>query len=159
MNHVSSVAYEPKEFDQLYSLELANKTLPLIQAIVGDIVASFPYVQERHYRLTQIGRGKSGNGFSDYEDELDSSWSILDQERAELESYIAELDSLGVILRDPVAGYIDFPSQYEDRPIALCWKLGEKEITHWHELEEDYCQRKPVSLLTSESLQSDTSYN
>jgi hypothetical protein len=28
--------------------------------------------------------------------------------------------------------------------ILLCWKLGEKGITHWHGTEEGFAGRKPI---------------
>jgi len=54
---------------------------------------------------------------------------------------------LGVVLEDLELGIINLYSMYEDREIFLCWRLGEKRIKFWHEIDEDYFNRKPISIL------------
>ncbi len=39
-----------------------------------------------------------------------------------------ELRRLGVEMKDPVAGLVDFLTQIDGREAYLCWKLGEGEI-------------------------------
>ena len=34
----------------------------------------------------------------------------------------------------PVDGLCDFPSLRDGRPVYLCWRLGEPQVLHWHEL-------------------------
>ena len=41
-------------------------------------------------------------------------------------------------------GLLDFPCEVEGQIILLCWKLGEKSITHWHGLQEGFAGRKPI---------------
>jgi hypothetical protein len=43
---------------------------------------------------------------------------------------------------------VDFYSLRDDRPVFLCWKLGEARIEHWHELNAGFGgrQRLDVSL-------------
>jgi hypothetical protein len=57
---------------------------------------------------------------------------------------IAEIDSIGVQVKDLDIGLLDFPCQVEGQTILLCWKLGEKSITHWHGTQEGFAGRKPV---------------
>jgi len=47
-------------------------------------------------------------------------------------------------VKDLEMGLLDFPCQVDDRVILLCWKLGEKTITHWHGTDEGYKYRKPI---------------
>ena len=42
------------------------------------------------------------------------------------------------------AGLVDFYSLREDRPIFLCWRLGEDRITHWHEVDSGFSGRQPI---------------
>src|SRR5579862_7681272 len=49
---------------------------------------------------------------------------------------IAEIDSIGVQVKDLDIGLLDFPCEVEGQVILLCWKLGEKSITHWHGTQE-----------------------
>jgi len=58
---------------------------------------------------------------------------------------IAEINAIGVQVKDLEMGLLDFPCKVESGEIVLlCWKLGETAITHWHGLEEGYAGRKPI---------------
>lgn len=57
---------------------------------------------------------------------------------------LAEIDSIGVQVKDLSIGLLDFPCEVDGQKILLCWKLGEKAITHWHGVEEGFAGRKPI---------------
>ena len=57
---------------------------------------------------------------------------------------IAEIDSIGVQVKDLDIGLLDFPCEVDGRTVLLCWKLGEKSITPWHGVNEGYAGRKPI---------------
>lgn len=57
---------------------------------------------------------------------------------------IAEIDAMGVQVKDLDIGLLDFPCEVEGSTVLLCWKLGEKGITHWHGVSEGFSGRKPI---------------
>jgi len=57
---------------------------------------------------------------------------------------IAEIDATGVQVKDLDIGLLDFPCEVDGRTVLLCWKLGEKSITHWHGVTEGFAGRKPI---------------
>src|SRR5215469_5297655 len=57
---------------------------------------------------------------------------------------LAEIDSIGVQVKDLDIGLLDFPCEVDGQTILLCWKLGEKSITHWHGTNEGFAGRKPI---------------
>jgi hypothetical protein len=57
---------------------------------------------------------------------------------------VAEIDAAGVQVKDLDTGLLDFPCLVGDEIILLCWKLGEKGITHWHNTTEGFAGRKPI---------------
>ena len=57
---------------------------------------------------------------------------------------VAEIDATGVQVKDLDIGLLDFPCVVGDDVILLCWKLGEKKITHWHGTQEGFAGRKPI---------------
>lgn len=69
-------------------------------------------------------------------------------ERAKAEQRVhdalAEIDSIGVQVKDLGIGLLDFPCEVKGRMVLLCWKLGEKSITHWHATTEGFAGRKPI---------------
>ncbi|HEY6271858.1 MAG TPA: DUF2203 domain-containing protein [Terriglobales bacterium] len=57
---------------------------------------------------------------------------------------IAEINSIGVQVKDLDIGLLDFPCAVEDQVVLLCWKYGEERIQYWHGLEEGFKGRKPI---------------
>ncbi|NUQ28112.1 MAG: DUF2203 domain-containing protein [Acidobacteriaceae bacterium] len=62
----------------------------------------------------------------------------------EAKDTLAEIDAIGVQVKDLDTGLLDFPFQLEDRVVLLCWKQGETAITHWHTIEDGFAGRKPL---------------
>ena len=67
---------------------------------------------------------------------------------------MAEIDSIGVQVKDLDIGLLDFPCEVDGNLILLCWKLGEKGITHWHGVSEGFAGRKPVDQRISKAKRS-----
>jgi hypothetical protein len=57
---------------------------------------------------------------------------------------VAEIDATGVQVKDIDIGLLDFPCVVDGHTLLLCWKLGEKGITHWHGVSEGFAGRKPI---------------
>ena len=62
----------------------------------------------------------------------------------EFYSTIEDLENLGCVIKDLELGIVDFFSRFEERDIFLCWKLGEKKIRFWHEVDTGFASRKPI---------------
>jgi hypothetical protein len=57
---------------------------------------------------------------------------------------MAEIDAIGVQVKDLDIGLLDFPCEVDGKIVLLCWKLGEEGITHWHGTDEGFAARKPI---------------
>ncbi|HLJ10248.1 MAG TPA: DUF2203 domain-containing protein [Planctomycetaceae bacterium] len=135
------------EKKRYFTIEEANSALPLVRAIVSDIVTKYGEVSERKARLDQIGksRGSSERGLSElYREELQQVEEELDKEIARLQEFINELEGLGVELKDISRGLIDFRALMDGREVYLCWQLGEDEVTHWHEIDAGFAGRQSL---------------
>jgi hypothetical protein len=62
----------------------------------------------------------------------------------EAQRLATEVDQLGVILRDPDTGLVDFASERDGRPVYLCWRLGEDRIAFWHPRDTGFMGRLPL---------------
>ena len=69
----------------------------------------------------------------------------MNDEEIKLGSYIDELNKLGVELKGPLDGLCDFYSILDGREVYLCWRLGEPEVAHWHELNAGIIGRRPLA--------------
>lgn len=132
---------------QNFTVEEANRRLPLVRAIVADIMGLQAQVSERKERLTRIRNlpgARSRNDETLHSEELDFEESQLDVDLAKLQEFVDELESLGVELKDPAVGLVDFPSLLDGREIWLCWKAGEDEIGFWHEHDASFADRQSL---------------
>ena len=137
-------AHEKKKY---FTIDEANNALPLVRAIVTDIVAKYSEVSERKSRLDQIRESRSTreHGAHDlYGEELVHVEQELEKEIAKLQEFIDELENLGIELKDISRGLIDFRSLMDGREVYLCWLLGEDEIGHWHELDAGFGGRQSL---------------
>jgi hypothetical protein len=127
-----------------FSVEEANKTLPLVRAIVGDIVQQFRTVNELNQRLSAVTNGRRHTARDPYSEELAQSQAEMEAEEAKLVAYREELTRLGVELKGP-DGLCDFPSLMDGREVYLCWRLGEPEVLYWHEIHDGFPGRQPLA--------------
>lgn len=137
---------KPAEAKRRYfSVDEANKTLPLVKAIVTDIVHQFRIVNELKQRLSAVLNDRRRPSIDLYSEELAQSHSELEAEEEKLAGYIDELTKLGVELKGP-DGLCDFYSIMDGREVYLCWRLGEPEVMYWHDLNAGVAGRKPLPL-------------
>ena len=130
-----------------FSVASANQTLPLVRAIVSDIVELYPEVKDREERLTRITRGRSKDARpgDPYSEEVEQIQQELERDVERLQGYIDELQQLGVDFKDPVMGLVDFPAQRDGEEVCLCWKLGEPSVDFWHTVESGFQGRKKLT--------------
>ncbi len=62
----------------------------------------------------------------------------------EIRRGLGEIVELGGAPKDLGLGLVDFLHLRDGREVNLCWKYGEREIRHWHGLDEGYAGRKPL---------------
>jgi len=67
-----------------------------------------------------------------------------DKALQEVKDAIAEINAIGVQVKDLDIGLLDFPCIVEDEIVLLCWRVGEDSIQYWHGLEEGFAGRKPI---------------
>ena len=120
---------------RFYTPELAVRSLPLVSAIAGDI-------RDIAQKIRQI--------WLEPRDGVDGSRAVGSEERLEqlrrrFSELVTELDTLGVELKDPLSGLLDFRAQREDEEVCLCWRLGEESVDHWHTLDGGFAGRRPMA--------------
>jgi hypothetical protein len=125
-----------------FSVAEANKALPLVRAIVEDIVRQSRLVDGLQQRVERVLRERRRPSEDLYSEELAQTQSELETEEEKLLSYIGELKNLGVELKSDETGLCDFRSLRDGREVYLCWRLGEPELMFWHELDAGFNGRR-----------------
>jgi hypothetical protein len=127
---------------KLFTLQEAERTLPLVRRIVEDLLAEYPRWRQAvsRYEILTGGARADWGETSDLVAARDAVTGHADR----INGYLQELEKIGCVFKGFDAGLVDFYSLREDRLIFLCWRLGEPRITHWHELEAGFAGRQPI---------------
>ncbi len=128
-----------------YQVHEANQLLPQVRRLVGQIVELSGQLDELvdQVRIAEYRMRRPGSGAED-RDRFEESGAALRGAESDLVAALAGLEELGVQLKDPQIGLVDFLSYREGELVELCWKLGEDRITHWHRIGEGFAGRRPV---------------
>jgi hypothetical protein len=122
-----------------FTLKEANRSLPLVNRIVRDIVNA-------HEQASQL-QAKMEEGTPNEAAKLQGQLREILQR---LQDYVDELDGIGIELKDYEMGLVDFPAHHRGHDIFLCWKMGEEKIEYWHEVDTGFAGRQPVTTLEEE---------
>ena len=127
---------------QLFTVDQANRTLPLVRKIVEDVVREHRRWQEAVVELDLVSAGAHPALPNPRVVALEKR---IQKMAREVDGFQVELESLGIQLKDRRIGLIDFPSELDGRPMLLCWQLGEPSVQFWHELDSGFAGRQPLS--------------
>lgn len=127
----------------------ANAMLPLVRSIIRDIVELARDLRERQDRLSRIKPPERGVMLQAYEEEVALAQGDMGRDEEKMDQFFDELRRLGIELKDPLTGLIDFPAWMDDREVYLCWRLGEPDVAHWHELDAGFAGRRKLPAPTS----------
>ena len=130
---------QPQGGRRYFTLSEARRALPLVRRIAADA------------RATQLERLRLHGELSGQRpvsaDEAAALRKDLQRQTDRLEELVAELTQVGVEMKDPLRGLLDFPARHESRAVYLCWQAGEETVAFWHEVDGGYAGRKSVALL------------
>lgn len=127
---------------RLFSVAEAEATLPLVRRVVGDLLAAYPRWKElvaRYELLSAPRRAEQGESA-----EIEAVREAASREAVRINDCLVELEAVGCVFKGFDAGLVDFYALREDRLVFLCWRQGEEQITHWHEVDAGYAGRQPL---------------
>ena len=128
-----------------YTVEEANQELPRVRRIVKQITelsALVPELEDQA-RIAEYESKRNGAG-NDRRDRHQQARDAVSGAELELLKAVAALNGMGIQLKGPLEGLIDFPSYRDGELVELCWKLGEDRVEHWHRVGEGYAGRKKL---------------
>ncbi len=127
---------------KLFTLAEAERTLPLVCRIVQDLTAEYPAWRAAVAKFELL----TGGARADWGEtgELLAAREAVARHAERINRYLQELEGVGCVFKGFEAGLVDFYSLRDDRPIFLCWRLGESRITHWHDIDSGFSGRQPI---------------
>lgn len=122
-----------------------NALIPTLTRVMERVMRAHREATERAGRLAAEREriGLAGGGVIDrgkWKAELEEIERLTET----VKSGLAEITGMGGTIKDLGLGLVDFPQLRDGRVVNLCWKFGEREVTHWHGLDEGYANRKPL---------------
>src|ERR1039458_8929829 len=128
-----------------FTLDEAQSLLPVLESLLKRAIEGKQSAQRVEPGLAEMPRRIYISGG------MRVDVTKVAQLRAEMEGHvqrvresIAEIDSIGVQVKDIDAGLLDFPCRLDDEVVLLCWRMGEPAIEHWHTAEQGFQSRQPV---------------
>jgi hypothetical protein len=131
--------------ERTFTLDEAQALLPVLESLLRTAMSAKTIVEEGDTEQQALQHRVFLNGGM-FLDIVPLARRKAERAKAEqrVKDALAEIDSIGVQVKDLSIGLLDFPCDVEGQIILLCWKLGEKSITHWHGVQEGFAGRKPI---------------
>ena len=136
-----------------FNIDQANAMIPRLERTFGRLLQLHAQIRETHERLSVAGFAPEDEDFdlspagspAHVLNDLASLRTLIDGLRHD----VSDLAEAGCLVKSVDTGLVDWYARLDGRDILLCWKLGEKSVAHWHELEAGFAGRQPVSVLTA----------
>jgi hypothetical protein len=131
--------------DRTFTLDEAQSLLPVLESLLRTAIASRKLIESVDAELQELAHEVFLKGGMQVK-VVEVARRKAEREKAiqKAKDAISEIDAIGVQVKDLDIGLLDFPCEVDGRTVLLCWKLGEKGITHWHGVSEGFAGRKPI---------------
>ena len=128
-----------------FTLDEAQDLLPVLESLLRNAIESKKQIELADSELQSIAHKIFMNGGMSV-NVVQLARRKLQREKGlqRIKDAMAEIDAMGVQVKDLDIGLLDFPCEVDGQVVLLCWRLGEKGITHWHGISEGFAGRKPV---------------
>jgi hypothetical protein len=128
-----------------FTIDEAQSLLPVLESLLKRAIEGKQAAEQVESGLSELARRIYLSGG------MKVDTVSVGKQRAELEEHlklaresVAEIDAIGVQVKDLEAGLLDFPCRLDDQVVLLCWRMGETSIEHWHTVEAGFNGRQPV---------------
>jgi hypothetical protein len=125
----------------IFSVEDANKTLPLVRRIVSDIVRDYLKWQDKVRQFEAAALLRTVDQPNEDADRLEHEAQQLARD---IDGYMKEIGDLGVKVKGLDTGLVDFPGELNGESVLLCWQLGEESVRYWHYEDAGFAGRQPL---------------
>jgi hypothetical protein len=131
--------------DRSFTLQEAEALLPILESLLRAAIDGKKLIEVVDGEFQEVAHRVFLNGGT-YLNIVSLARRKAEREKAirRVKDSLAEIDATGVQVKDLDMGLLDFPCVVDGRTVLLCWRLGEKGITHWHGVDEGFAGRKPI---------------
>ena len=125
-----------------YQLDEANERLTELRPMLQALREDRDEVAELQQKIRDL---RASNGSAEHAVDVARLESDMRRVVGRMKEAVDQMDEWGIALRDIGTGLIDFPALANGRPIWLCWRLGEGDISWWHEADQGFDTRQRLT--------------
>jgi hypothetical protein len=130
--------------DRVFTPAEANSALPEVREAAERLVALRRRMHALDGRQRELVTAIGGNGGGHAGNDLNAAQDELRTLAEASAACIGRLHDLGVVVKDPDTGLLDFPSDRGGEVVLLCWRVGEESVEFWHGLADGFAGRRPI---------------
>ncbi len=128
-----------------FTFEEAQALLPVLEALLKRALDGKKAAEQVEGELSELARQiYLSGGMKVNTAQVAKQRAELDEQLKLVRESVAEIDSIGVQVKDLDSGLLDFPFRLDDQVVLLCWRMGEPAIEHWHTMDAGFKGRQPV---------------
>lgn len=128
-----------------FTLDEAQTLLPVLESLMKNAMESKKLAETMAQELQQLNQRIFLNGGTLVRiAQVARQRAQQDKAVQQVKDTLAEIDSIGVQVKDLDMGLLDFPCQLGEEIVLLCWKFGEREIQHWHTMDAGFSGRQAL---------------
>lgn len=129
---------------KIFTLEEANALLPKLTEMIRDLQSKREKILSLEVEIDalELVTEKDDSGASPAMSKRVDEYT---RTMAAFYGLVDEIHGMGCFLKDVDMGLIDFYSVQDKQGIFLCWKLGEKKIEHWHDINKGFDSREKIN--------------
>ena len=134
-----------------FTIGEANQMIPDLEQSFGRMLQLHAQIRGAHQRLADSGFAPADEDFelapvgapSGVKSDLATLRTLIDGLRQD----VLDLSQRGCVVKSIDTGLVDWYAKLDGRDVFLCWRLGEKEVGFWHEIDAGFNGRRPISEL------------
>jgi hypothetical protein len=143
-DRASGASESPGRPDAVLSLPTAQRMLPLVQRIIGDLLDSQRRLASLLPEQGRLDRQRRTLAWPERARRYHVHEEVAAHEQYRLDA-LAELEVLGLTLMDPVEGRVGFPTIINKRQAFFSWRPGQESLRSWHFAGETTLRPIPAS--------------
>jgi hypothetical protein len=128
-----------------FTLDEAQLLLPVLESLLKRAVEGKRLAEEKEAVLQELRQRIFLSGG------MHVNVVTVARQRAEVDKLVqqakdavAEIDAIGVQVKDLEMGLLDFPCLVDGEIVLLCWKMGETRIDFWQTVDAGFRGRQPL---------------
>ena len=139
---------------RIFTIEEVEALIPTLSRLVGVQLGKQSEIERRLSDLARVA-GELPRTLDAAPDDNADVTDLKSDLRDLLGHYEAgwrEVQRMGVLVKDPQIGLLDFYGRIDGRLVCLCWRYGEESLGFYHELEAGFSGRRPLIRETRQKL-------